>query len=83
MPAPTHSSNQCCTSPLGGFTANLAAVSISATVMAVLVWSVGSPQDILDVPWARAMKMMSWSCILHAESLGVLVSFLNIVLSQA
>ncbi len=68
MPAPMHSTSQCCLSPLGGFTVNFAAVSISATLMAVLVWSVSSPHDILDVPCANAMKIMSWSCILQAAS---------------
>lgn len=64
-PAPSHSMIQCCTFPFGFLTVNLAVVSLSAIHIAVLVCRLGSPQDILEVPWASAMKMMSWSCILH------------------
>ena len=49
----------------GCCTVNLAAVSCSATAMAVLVCSVGSPHSTLDWPSARAMKMITWSCILQ------------------
>lgn len=35
--------------------------------MAVRVCSVSSPHSMLLRPWASAMKMMSWSCILHRQ----------------
>ena len=58
-PAPRHSISQCCASPFGGMTLNVAGVRLSAMHIAVLVWREGSPQAILDVPLARAMKTIS------------------------
>lgn len=65
MPAPWHS--MMCGSPAaaGAVTLKLAAVSCSATAMAVRVCSVSGPQAMREVPPASAMKMISWSWSLH------------------
>lgn len=65
MAAPLQCTCQHSFFPAGLCTSYLAAVSCSATTIAVLVCSVGSVQSILDSPSAKAMKMMSWSCNLH------------------
>ena len=63
--APWHKICHVLSRPEGFTTENLALVSCSATTIAVLVWSVGSVQHILDSPCARAMNRISWSCSLH------------------
>lgn len=71
MPAPLHSTSQylplVVPPPLWMVeTVNLAPVSDSAKTIAVLACNVGSVQIYLDFPFASAMKMTSWSCILEA-----------------
>ena len=69
IPAPKHSISQ---APVGNRrVVNFAEDNCWATAIAVRVCRVSSPQTIWEVPDARAMNMISWSCILQTTAIIV------------